>query len=134
MHDPIVSAELYQLGATWSYAVLSDGRPGEVDFSTRTIRVSPHLSPAETRCTILHEAGHLALGHGSGDEDEEETEADIWAAERLIPQNLLDWAQSIARDRRDLEMILHVDPDILDARLGGVQQQQSARIRSVRVV
>ena len=123
MQDPIVCAELYHLGATLIVTALP-GIVGDCDLTTRVIRVARGMTPAETRCTIMHEAGHLALGHiptGDDHDDERmEEEADAWAAEKLISDSQLDWALCVARDRREAAEMLQVDPETLDARIGTI--------------
>lgn len=123
MQDPIVCAELFHLGATLIVTALP-GFVGDCDPLTRVIRVAQGMTPAETRCTIMHEAGHLALGHVPTGEDHVddlmEAAANRWAAAKLITDSQLDWALRVARDRREAAEMLQVDPETLDARVDSI--------------
>ena len=89
-----------------------------------------NATPAEQRCTAMHEIAHHVLGHPIPRNDTEyealEIAADRWAAKRLIPDDLLADALERARDRRELAEILMVDPKTLDARHRPAREQQSS--------
>lgn len=119
MLEPLIAAHVWQQGATVQYVPLDDA--GDCDLRTRVIRVSDELTPVEGRCTIMHELGHLAMGHiMTGDADADavmERLADDWAAERLITDVELQWALARGRDRREVAEMLRVDMGTLNARL-----------------
>lgn len=95
-------------------------------------------TPAEQRCTAMHELGHNALGHCPAETEDDyqamELAADQWAAERLITDEALDDALEIARDTRELGEILMVDPNTLNARLGPARTQRSGLILISQVI
>lgn len=123
MYDLVVEAELHRLGYTLTFLPMA-GIVGDNDRPTRTIRLSSRLTPIEKRSTIMHECAHVELGHEPTDDEdldiEMEAEANRWAAAKLIPQWLLDYAESLGRDSREVAEICCVDEVILAARREGI--------------
>lgn len=122
MQDQIVLAELHLLGATYSVCDdLPEGQVGDSDGFTRHIRVRRGMTMAETRCTLMHECGHLALNlWPTGDPEEDdlrEWQATRWAAHKLITDAMLVWANECGRDDREIAEMLGVDPETLAARM-----------------
>lgn len=121
MIDPTVYAELQLLNVTLTITTLPEGTVGLSDVPARQVWVSRDLTPAELRCTVMHELAHIALRHHpTGDPAHDgplEDEADAWAAERLIPDSLLHAALRYGRDERDVAEYCRVDMGTLRAKV-----------------
>lgn len=121
MHERIIEAWRYKLGATVIIGPILSGNVGESDLATRTVWLSDALTLVERSCTLMHELAHLALDlHPTGDETLDaamEQRADEWVAERLIPQELLEYAQAVTDSEQEMCEICGVDEDTLRARI-----------------
>lgn len=95
---------------------------------TTAIRLHPHQSQVQRRCTLAHELAHIELGHIDGCTPDGEREAALHAARWLIDiDDLLDalrWTEEFA----EAAECLWVDERTLMARLDGLTAEERARI------
>ena len=103
------------------------GRLGSTD-GARVIRMHPHQSQVQRRCTIAHEQAHITLGHVEGASPAEERAADLLAARWLIDMHRLLDALRWAEDLREVADELWVDEPTLMARLDGLTDDERAQI------
>ncbi|WP_153408555.1 helix-turn-helix domain-containing protein [Nocardia macrotermitis] len=84
--------------------------------------------------SLAHELAHFALGHHSGETDpkkSDETPADLFAAELLLPENLItqqDWRRMSERDVAELLWRTGVSTMALKNRLTSLGVQVSAEV------
>ena len=64
---------------------------GESKLSTWLYKIAynDETEPGRAKLTVLHEIGHILLGHGSNPTEEEEREADYFAKQTAAPRCLL---------------------------------------------
>ncbi len=109
-----------------SWSVL-DGRLGETDGAT-VIRLHPHQSQVQRRCTLAHELAHIELGHTAGCNSLEEKQATQLAARWLITMPMLLDALRWTEELEEAADILWVDMPTLMARLDGLTGKERAMI------
>src|SRR5437016_763987 len=67
-----------------------DARLRQEDMGTWVVELNPHFPETAKRFSIAHEVGHRVLSHpGCGTDPRYEREANVFAAELLMPLNLL---------------------------------------------
>ena len=85
---------LSEQGVTVDYRPLPPDTLGEWWPDHHTVVIDPTLTARQERCTVAHEAGHVALNHtGCGEHDE--TAADEWAAARLLTDEMFAGAERL---------------------------------------
>jgi Zn-dependent peptidase ImmA (M78 family) len=101
-----------------------DANLGAVDGRLRRtqhqwiIEVNPDRSMTNQRFTIAHEFGHLKMGHQScGPEDVQERQANLFAAELLMPLPMLKEALKTTRRLSDLARLFVVSPEAMRIKL-----------------
>lgn len=109
---------LDDLGWTLTVEPLPTGIMGLTTFATKTITISPGLTPAETRCTLVHEAIHAERGPTLESlEAQEELRVCKTATRRLIPFSALSRAFVWASTVEELAEELGVDTETVRCRL-----------------
>ncbi|WP_161632064.1 ImmA/IrrE family metallo-endopeptidase [Nakamurella lactea] len=108
--DPWLWAEAR--GIAVLFADLPPERFGEWHPDRRTIYLSTGLSQVQEWSTLTHECGHVALGH-VGSKDQQEVDANRWAAERLIDPVMHDaattlWGNDLCRIADELGVMMWV--------------------------
>lgn len=92
------------------------------------IRMHPHQSQVQRRCTLAHEMAHIELGHTSGCHPATERQAAQHAARWLIDMDDLLDALRWADDLREVADCLWVVEETLMARLDSLTPDERARI------
>ncbi|GIG27136.1 hypothetical protein Cde04nite_33800 [Cellulomonas denverensis] len=105
-----------EINVTWP--VMPD-RLGSTNGTT-VIRMHPHQSQVQRRCTLAHELAHIELGHINGCSPAEDRVAEQYAARWLIEMDDLLDALRWAEDMREVADCLWVDEPTLMARLDGL--------------
>lgn len=113
-----------EIDVTWP--VMPD-RLGSTDGAT-VIRMHPHQSQVQRRCTLAHELAHVELGHVGGCSPTEERIAQHHAARWLIDLGDLLDALRWAEDLREVADCLWVDEPTLMTRLDGLTAGERAQI------
>lgn len=113
-----------EIDVTWP---VMPGRLGSTDGST-AIRMHPHQSQVQRRCTLAHELAHIELGHTGGCTPATEREAAQHAARLLIDMDDLLDALRWADDLREVAECLWVVEETLLARYDGLTSEERARI------
>lgn len=114
-----------------SWACMPD-RLGETDGVTM-IRLHPHQSQVQRRCTLAHELAHIELGHTGGASPDDERAARLLAAQWLVDMEDLLSALAWADDLREVADECWVDEDTLMARLDGLtgaEREQIAQLHA----
>lgn len=96
------------------YSMSSDDLSGcfDIENGMPTIRFNPDDAWVRQRFTIAHELGHMVLGHGRAMRDNKrnyrasadhykEREANTFAAELLMPREVVEW-MVVQQGRRDI--------------------------------
>ena len=102
------------------------GRLGETEGNV--IRMHPHQSQVQRRCTIAHELAHVELGHRNGCDDGEEVQATRLAARWLVGMDDLLDALRWAEELEEVAECLWVDEPTLLARLDGLDADERQRV------
>lgn len=128
MQDPTLLFWARTMDVSLVYTTITDLAGKWVEWMGRDfVIIDIDGTPAEQRCTGMHELAHKKLGHPIPETEREyqelELAADRWVAEQLIPDGLLADALRTGRDMREVEEILQVDHNTLAARLGTVRSQ-----------
>lgn len=79
-------ARLHEIAAIHNIIVVDDPKVYKAAYApdSRTIHISPRLSPTAYLCSFAHELGHAINRHEHGNATWKEREADNWAANQLI--------------------------------------------------
>lgn len=122
------------IGAPVVIEAALDGRLGDYDRASNTIRLDPRLTPYQRRSTLAHEWEHWRLRHSlSGDlrtDQRMEGLAARLAARRLVDLVLLgDAAACFGYDVRAVAQALGVDIDTLTLRLMHLTWRESRYLR-----
>lgn len=102
----------------------------DIENGTPTIRFNPGDAPVRQRFTIAHELGHMFLQHGHSFRDNannynsgtallRERDANSFAAELLMPKEVLDWLlfKENITDVQELARLLNVSGAAMHYRL-----------------
>ncbi len=119
---------VWPAGWRLSTETLASGR-GRCRWASRTITVDPRLTPAERSATLAHEFVHASRGPcpGFAQPGEERTVHRLAALALIAPDALaaeLQWSP----DPRVIAFDLEVTPDLVDARLDGLDVAEHARL------
>lgn len=104
------------------WADLPDGLFGHTDHHSRVVTLSTGLGQAQRRCTIAHEAEHIA------DPDASEQEIRRRTALRMIPFERLADAMVWAGNDWELARELWVDVEVARDRLDALTPTESAEL------
>jgi hypothetical protein len=116
-----------EIDVTWPVMA---GRLGSTNGTT-AIRMHPHQSQVQRRCTLAHELAHIELGHVGGCAPDRERDAALHAARWLVDiEDLLD-ALRWAEDLREVADCLWVDEPTLLARYDGLTPKERALIMAL---
>jgi Zn-dependent peptidase ImmA (M78 family) len=102
----------------------------DIEYGIPTIRFNPNDAIVRQRFTIAHELGHMLLQHGRAMRDNarnyssttmqlRERDANTFAAELLMPKEVLDWLvfRENITDTQELARILNVSGAAMQYRL-----------------
>lgn len=112
-----------------SWAPMAD-RLGETDGKS-IIRLHPHQSQVQRRCTLAHELAHIELEHVDGASLLEEHAARMLAARWLIPLPRLLDALAWTEELEELADECWVDLPTLMDRLDGLTEEERAEIKAL---